>query len=59
MQSFENIHKWLKEIETHSGGSVLKLLVGKRPCPASSFVLAPLVSCPHLGRAEYTAGSCA
>lgn len=27
-RSFENIHKWLKEIETHSGGSVLKLLVG-------------------------------
>lgn len=37
VQSFENIHKWLKEIETHSGGSVLKLLVGMRPSPASSF----------------------
>jgi len=29
-RSFENIHKWLQEIETHSGGAVLKLLVGNK-----------------------------
>jgi len=29
-RSFDNINKWLKEIDTHSGGPVLKLLVGNK-----------------------------
>ncbi len=28
-KSFDNIHKWLKEIDQFAGSSVLKLLVGK------------------------------
>jgi len=29
-RSFENINKWLTEIEAHSGGTVLKMLVGNK-----------------------------